>query len=318
MNRPHRVDVGGLEAPSPTEEYLFYQTLVGAWPPRDDGRPGVLPAGAEAGGFVDRIRQYMGKALLEAKVHTSWINHNEPYEQAVDAFVTAVLDPQRSGPFLEDVSRFLGRVVRPGYWSSLSQLLIKISAPGVPDFYQGTELWDFSLVDPDNRRPVDYQRRRTQLRTLQDEAAGDLPGLAERLLAAPDDGVIKMLVLTRALAFRRARATLFQEGEYRGVMVSGARAENVIACVRLLEDQAAIALVGRHYTKLGEATARPVGAAWGDTKLLLPAGLGGRRWRNVITDARLGGTSVGNDGTALPLREVFAHLPVALLECLPP
>jgi (1->4)-alpha-D-glucan 1-alpha-D-glucosylmutase len=317
MNRPHRVDVGGLEAPSPSEEYLLYQTLVGAWPPRQDGRPGLLSAGPEAEEFVERIRQYVRKALLEAKVHTSWINNNEPYEQAVDAFVTAVLDPERSAPFLEDVGRFLARVVLPGYWSSLSQLLLKIAAPGVPDFYQGTELWDFSLVDPDNRRPVDYQQRRAQLRALQAESR-DLAALAERLMAAPDDGRIKMLVLTRALGFRRAQASLFQEGEYRGLVTAGARDENVIACARLRHEQAAIAVVGRHYTKLGEGTARPVGAAWGDTKLLLPAGLGGRRWRNVITDARLGDTSVGNDGTALPVREVFAHLPVALLECLPP
>jgi (1->4)-alpha-D-glucan 1-alpha-D-glucosylmutase len=317
MNRPHRVDVAGVEAPSPAEEYLFYQTLIGAWPPGDDCRPGLPAASGEAQNFVERIRQYMHKALLEAKVQTSWINHNEPYEQAVDGFVSAALDPQRSGPFLEDLGRFLARVVRPGYWNSLSQVLLKVAAPGVPDFYQGSELWDFSLVDPDNRRPVDYRRRRTFLRALQTEAAGDATALAERLLAAPEDGRIKMLVVSRALAFRRTAASLFQAGSYHDLQPTGARADSVIAFARVHEAHAAIAVVGRHFIKLGEDASRPVGAAWGDTKLAMPGALAGRRWRNVITGARVGEPS-SNDGRALPVRELLAHLPVALLESTTP
>jgi (1->4)-alpha-D-glucan 1-alpha-D-glucosylmutase len=214
MNRPHRIDVGGLEAPSPSEEYLFHQTLVGAWPPREDGL---------ADEFVARIKQYTHKALLEAKVHTSWINHNQAYEEAVQAFVSAALDPARSAAFLEDLGRFVARIAQPGYWNSLSQVLLKIAAPGVPDFYQGCELWDFSLVDPDNRRPVDYRRRRSHLRTLQAEAVEDPQGLPERLLAAPEDGRVKMLVVNRALQFRRREPELFQLGSYQGIQVAGAR-----------------------------------------------------------------------------------------------
>jgi (1->4)-alpha-D-glucan 1-alpha-D-glucosylmutase len=301
LNRPHRQDVGGTEVPSPGEEYLFYQTLVGAWPPRDGGAPA-------AEDFVERIKQYMRKALLEAKVHTSWINHNEPYEQAVDAFVTAALDPRRSGPFLEDLGRFLVRVERPGYWNSLSQVVLKIAAPGVPDFYQGCELWDFSLVDPDNRRPVDYRRRQTQLKALQADAERDLPALAGRLLAAPEDGRVKMLVTSRALALRRSQAALFQEGSYEGLQASGARADHVVAFARIHQDRAVIAAVGRFFTRLESG---PTGPSWGDTRLTVPPALAGRRWRDSLTGVTLA------DGRAIALRELFAHLPVALLESLP-
>jgi (1->4)-alpha-D-glucan 1-alpha-D-glucosylmutase len=309
MNRAHRNDVGGLEAPSAAEEYLFYQTLVGAWPPREDG-PGLVPPGDPS--FGERIKQYTRKALLEAKVHTSWINHDEPYEQAVDAFVSAVLDPERSKDFIADVTRFLAPVARAGYHNSLAQVLLKIAAPGVPDFYQGSELWDFSLVDPDNRRPVDYGRRRALLRTLQGGEPGapgasarDLPALAERLLAAPEDGRVKMLVVSRALTFRRSEPAPFQHGSYEPLQTAGTHAERAVAFARVHHDRAVIAVVGRHFTKL---SGPPVGAAWGDTRLQLPEALVGRRWRNVLTEATLAA------GRAHPLREIFAHLPVALLE----
>jgi (1->4)-alpha-D-glucan 1-alpha-D-glucosylmutase len=213
MNRAHRSDVGGLEAPDGSEEYLLYQTLVGSWP-----FEGPTPA------YRQRVREYLHKALLEAKLHTSWINHNEAYEAAVGAFVDAVLDPVRSAAFLEDFARFHARVARPACWSSLSQVLLKIASPGVPDFYQGTELWDLSLVDPDNRRPVDFETRRAHLQTLRLEATRDPRALADRLRAAPEDGRVKMFVIMRALQFRRTQRALFQEGSYEGLAAQGARA----------------------------------------------------------------------------------------------
>jgi (1->4)-alpha-D-glucan 1-alpha-D-glucosylmutase len=302
MNQPHRRDVGGLEVPSPGEEHLFYQTLLGAWPPRLAGNPALDD------GFRERIGQYLRKALLEAKVHTSWINHDQPYEEAVAGFVSAALDPGRSAPFLEDAARFLTRIERPGYWNSLSQLILKIAAPGVPDFYQGTELWDFSLVDPDNRRPVDYAHRRALLQELRAEAERDLAGLARRLLAAPEDGRIKMLVTMRALGLRRARPAPFQDGAHHPLTASGPRAEHVIAFAR--GEGAVIAVVSRHHSRLRGDGAPPIGAVWGETRLALPEGGAGgtRRWRNVLTGVTL------NAERTLPLRELFADLPVALLE----
>jgi (1->4)-alpha-D-glucan 1-alpha-D-glucosylmutase len=296
MNRPHRADVGGQEAPDGSEEYLLYQTLVGTW-----------PAGGPTPEYRQRIREYMHKALLEAKVHTSWINHDEGYESAVAAFVDAVLDPRRSGAFLEDFARFHTRVARPAYWTSLAQLLLKIASPGVPDFYQGTELWDYSLVDPDNRRPVDFRTRRAHLETIRAEAERDPRALADRLMAAPDDGRLKMFVTTRCLQLRKTRHPLFQSGSYEGLAAQGARAAHVVAFARQHETGAVLAVTGRHFARLSPA-GDALGSVWEDTKLILPSALIGRRWRDALTDRGL-----GNDSGALPLGEVLAHLPVALL-----
>ncbi len=150
--------------PEANEEYLIYQTLLGAWP--------LGPCGAlEYAEFVKRIQEYMVKALHEAKVHTSWINPYEAYDEAVRQFVARILNQEQSGPFLQDLRAFQQRVSHFGLLNGLAQTLLKITLPGVPDTYQGTELWDFSRVDPDNRRPVDYVRRRELLRALQVRAA---------------------------------------------------------------------------------------------------------------------------------------------------
>jgi (1->4)-alpha-D-glucan 1-alpha-D-glucosylmutase len=302
LNAPLRTDVGGVEAPDPMEEYLFYQTLVGAWPVRGSDGDGEQD-------FPARIRAYLHKALLEAKVNTSWVNHNEPYENAVDAFVQGALDPRRSAAFLEDFARFHAGIARPGFWNALAQLTLKLAVPGVPDFYQGTELWDLSLVDPDNRRPVDYQRRRTALGTLQAEAARDARGLARRLLAAPEDGRVKLFVASRALRFRRAQPDLFQLGEYQALEVTGARADSALAFARVHQDQALVAVVGRRFTRLGQGAALPVGPVWEDTRVVLPTALARRPFRDVLTDSAV----AAGDNRTLPLREALAHLPVALL-----
>jgi (1->4)-alpha-D-glucan 1-alpha-D-glucosylmutase len=178
----------------------------------------------------------------------------------------------------------------------------------VPDFYQGTELWDLSLVDPDNRRPVDFETRRAHLQTLRLEATRDPRALADRLRAAPEDGRVKMFVIMRALQFRRTQRALFQEGSYEGLAAQGARAPHVVAFARMRDNQAAVVVAGRHFARLTGAGGSPVGSSWEDTKVLLPAALAGRRWREVLTDR-----SFGADSGAMPLAEVLAHLPVALL-----
>jgi (1->4)-alpha-D-glucan 1-alpha-D-glucosylmutase len=298
----HRQGSNGSAVPSPAEEYLIFQTLLGTW-------PGAGPASQPE--YGDRIRAYLNKALLEAKRNTSWINRNESYEAAVDRYIEAALDPARSRAFLDDFARFFALIARPGIYTSLSQLVLKVAAPGVPDVYQGTELWDLSLVDPDNRRPVDWARRRELLDSLLAEGERDPAGLADRLLDQPEDGSIKLFLLARALRFRRAERELFAVGGYHGLASAGPHAEQVLAFARSHGQKAAVAVVGRHYARLCEGEARPLGPIWQDTRIALTDALAGRRFRDVFTGRTLG----ARDG-ALAAAEVLAHLPVALLEAL--
>ena len=210
MNDRHRQQVDDVEVPDANEEYFLYQTLVGAWP---------LETGSqeEHGRFVERVQAYMEKALHEAKVHSSWINPIPEYDKAVQEFVRLILDEQASGPFLADFSTFARRLTQYGFLNSLSQTLLKLASPGVPDTYQGSELWDLSLVDPDNRRPVDYARPRELLRGLQSALAaanGDMRELCRELVAARVDGRIKLYVHHQTLRCRREHPGLFSAGEY--------------------------------------------------------------------------------------------------------
>jgi (1->4)-alpha-D-glucan 1-alpha-D-glucosylmutase len=302
LNRPHKTVVEGREAPDANEEYLYYQTLVGAWPLG-------APSAAEWEEFARRIEEYMIKALREAKVHTSWITPNEPYEAAARQFVRRTLDRAASPAFLADVAEFQGPVGRAGMLNSLSQIVLKIASPGVPDFYQGTEVWDLSLVDPDNRRPVDYARRRELLASLREEEAAAPQGLAARLLARPEDGRVKMHVTRAALRFRGAARDLFERGSYVPLSASGARSAHVCAFARRLGPRAAVAAAGRFFLALGAAERPPVGrAAWGDTALALPADLSETAWRDALTGRRI------RAGATLALADLFAELPAALLE----
>jgi (1->4)-alpha-D-glucan 1-alpha-D-glucosylmutase len=303
VNRPKKSRVEGAQAPDANEEYLFYQTLVGTWP--------LLSMNDEEhGDYVSRIQEYMVKALKEAKVHTSWINADEEYERAVRDFVAAVLDRDAGGAFVGDFAEFQKLTARAGLLNSLSQTLLKTTAPGVPDFFQGTELWAFTLVDPDNRRPVDYELRRAHLASLREASDGDATEFAHRLLEQPEDGRVKMYVASRALGFRRAHAALFSQGAYTPLRAAGRRAESVVAFARERDASAAIVIAGRFFTRLGTGRSGALSLgqdAWRDTALELGA-LGGR-FRDVFTgrefDAR--------DGT-LHVADVLSPLPVALLE----
>ncbi len=197
LNASYRIQVEDDLAPDLNEQYLLYQTLIGAWPL---GKP----AEEESADFVGRIQAYMLKAIHEAKVHTSWINPNKAYDDAVQEFVGRVLDPKNE-PFLDDLRWFQSRISHYGLFNSLSQTLVRLTAPGAPDTYQGTELWDFNLVDPDNRRPVDYTHRREMLGALKKriKTVGDnLSGLARELVETREDGRIKLYVTHRTLQTR--------------------------------------------------------------------------------------------------------------------
>ena len=280
--RRFKRDVDGQAAPDRNDEYLLYQTLVGAWPQRDADEPLEV--------FTDRIRAYMEKATKEAKVHTSWVNPYLAYDDAVRGFVTRLLAP--GSPFIDASRPFREAVARAGAVNSLAQTLLKITAPGIPDFYQGSELWDLSLVDPDNRRPVDFARRQSALDGLAARMAAessDSSGLATELLAAWPDGLVKLYVIHRALTLRRDRARLFGVGAYVPLAAVGARAEHVVAFARRDGRETAIVAVPRLAARLTGLDGRwPLGEEiWGETWLSLgDAGLAGA-YRDRFTGRRL-------------------------------
>ena len=303
LNEPLRLQADDDTAPDFNEEYLLYQTLLGAWPLG----PYTPEVHAE---FVRRIQAYMLKAVHEAKVHTSWINPNKAYDDAVQEFVARVLDPGRNKKFLDDFREFQTRISYYGLFNGLSQTLLRVAAPGVPDTYQGTELWDFSLVDPDNRRPVDYGRRREMLAGLKAKLeGGDRRGLAKELVAAREDGRVKLYVTHLALLCRRESPGLFTDGAYAALETEGARKDNAFGFVRRKDGRWAAVVVPRFLTRLApEAGADPSVWAWEDTAVRLPEQGEPHSWRNVFT-----GETVSASGHSLRVAEVLGAFPAALL-----
>jgi (1->4)-alpha-D-glucan 1-alpha-D-glucosylmutase len=235
VNRRFKTDVDGRSAPGANEEYLLYQTLVGAWP--FEARAGT------AREFRDRIAAYMIKALREAKVHTSWLSPEERYERAVTRFVESILDRRPGNAFLQSFIPFQARIAALGIYNSLAQLLVKMTAPGVPDFYQGTELWDLTLVDPDNRRPVDYRARAALLREL--SARERTPDAVEDLFEHRADGRLKLFVIARALEARAQLRNVYERGDYTPLKTAGTRSDCVFAFARRYEDTVALTCVPR-------------------------------------------------------------------------
>jgi len=298
LNRKHRSRVEGAAAPTRNDEYLLYQTLLGAWPIGLD-QPDVA--------FQDRILAYMDKAIREAQVNTSWTNPNEAYDSATTQFIRAILDPKQSREFLEDFAAMRSRVCRVGMFTSLAQQLLKLTAPGVPDIYQGTELWDFSLVDPDNRRPVDYPVRIRQLRAVGRRKS--TPRLAEDLTVAAEDGRIKLYLTATALAFRAEQADLFASGSYQPLDTAGERAGNVFAFARELDGRQIVVIVPRLVDSLlrGGANAPNGSDVWGNTMVHLPESDGEVRYRDLFT-----GTEIAAQDS-IGVADALAHFPVAYL-----
>jgi len=311
-NRRHFTEVDGGPAPTRNDEYLLYQTLVGAWPLGSAG-PDEMAA------LTVRIQQYMLKATKEAKLNTSWVNPNEAYDEALKSFVARVLMPGSGNRFLTDFLAFHANVARLGMVNSLAQTLLKITAPGVPDFFQGTEVWDFSLVDPDNRRPVDYTARAALLRGLQERVAdGDLAALAHELVARWEDGRIKLYAIHRALHCRRGSPALFQAGDYVPLQTGGSLADRLVALARRRATGVVLAVVPRLIAAVTDGGARlPVGReVWQDTWVEVPRDFPAAAYTNLFT----GATSMAplEDGRRLRVAELLAEFPIALLEAADP
>ncbi|OGW60094.1 MAG: 4-alpha-glucanotransferase [Nitrospirae bacterium RBG_16_64_22] len=302
IGKPKKKAVDGEPAPSRNDEYLLYQTLVGAWPLADLDDAGLVD-------FRERIEAYMVKAAREAKTHTSWLNPNSGYEEAVQGFIGALIESPDTSAFLSDFIPFQKRVSRIGLYNSLSQTLLRLTSPGVPDTYQGCETWNFSLVDPDNRRAVDFDLLARTLEGLKAgvEAEGEAAAV-RKLLARMEDGGIKFYVIWKTLGFRKARPDLFGDGDYVPLDATGERAAHVCAFARRLGNSQAIVIAPRLFASLTQAADPPVGpAVWNDTEIGLPEGSNGT-YRNVFT-----GETVTPDGGRVPLSSALASFPLALL-----
>ena len=296
LNRSKRREVEGLPVPGRNDEYLLYQTLLGAWPFEVDGpdHPGLAE-------LTERIVAYMIKASREAKVRTSWTAPDLDYEAGVERFVRRILDPREGRAFIADLLGFEPRIAVTGAVNGLAQALLKLTVPGVPDNYQGCELWDLSLVDPDNRRPVDYELRRAYLEQDADPAA---------LLASWRDGRIKQHVIARALALRRRAPELFERGDYSALTAAGSHAERVVAFARRAGEAAVLVVAPRLVAPLLREADRPLppAAAWADTTIELPEG-----WPEGPLVDELAGAQRTPQSGRLALSEALAELPVALL-----
>ncbi len=278
--------------PEPNTELFLYQTLIGAWPLFAE----EVPA------FKERLKAYMIKSVREAKTMTSWLKMNQAYEDSIVTFIDAVLENSADNKFLIDFLEFQEKTAYYGALNSLSQLLLKITSPGVPDFYQGMELWDFSLVDPDNRHPVDFKKRKKLLDNITREESS-----IEDMLSSWQDGRLKLYVTYKTLNFCRDYPELFQNGDYIPLSVSGARREQVCVFARHYMRQWALVAAPRFFTKLSQTGGLTIGKqAYRDDYILVPEDAP-PHWRNIFT-----GEIIKSTG-ALPVAEVFRAFPVALL-----
>jgi (1->4)-alpha-D-glucan 1-alpha-D-glucosylmutase len=311
INKSRKVEVDGVPAPSANDEYLLYQTLLGSWPTE-------MPDEAALAAYRERIEHYMTKAVREAKQHSSWINVNQAYEAAVLGFVGALLGRLHGNLFLDDFIGMQRTLAWFGMLNSLSQTLIKLLSPGVPDLFQGTELWDLSLVDPDNRRPVDWGLRRQRLEQLRPLAAADaearVPVLQE-LLRAPADGRCKLFLICVGLALRARRQALFQAGDYLPLPAAGLRARHVVAFARRDSAGGVIVVAPRLFVSLCEQPgALPLGSqVWDDTTIPVPWLAAGTALRDAVSGRTVATVSAA-EGPAIRLRELLAAFPVAALE----
>jgi (1->4)-alpha-D-glucan 1-alpha-D-glucosylmutase len=310
MNRPLIREIDGDPAPDANEEYLIYQTLVGTWPLGSRMTD-------ERNGYRDRILQYIEKALNEAKVHTSWMNPSDSYQAAVREFISDLFG-EKGQKFAADVSRFVERIADSGFVNSLAQLVLKVTLPGVPDFYRGTELWDFNLVDPDNRRPVDYDARSRRLDKLCGDAENNLAKAARDVAARWPDPDVKLWVTMRCLNLRRHSADLFSNGEYIPLNITGTAAEHVIAFARRSQSDWLAVIVPRCLYGLTRHTADRKNSAgsppanWDDTRIVFPEDAP-EQFRCHLS-GQLFEFEGGKGESTLALQRLFEILPIAVLK----
>lgn len=308
LNRNKKKMTGQGLAPSKNDEYALYQNLLGVWPLEE-------MAGPDREVFLTRFTAYMLKVIREAKIHTSWMNQNPAYEEAMTGFIRALLDGE-DHTFLDDFIGFQKKIAWFGMLNSLSQLLLKLTLPGVPDIYQGNEIWRFCLVDPDNRRPVDFDKRMGMLaelgRSMTDTSVPPASRL-RNLLQNPSDGRVKMYTLWKTLTYRLENPGLFEQGSYFALDAVGAGQEHLFAFGRRLGGKTLIVAAPRLIAGLldKDASRMPLGGeVWGDTVLTMPDNLGNLDFINILTDEEVAGQRKKSGIYAVDL---FSRFPLALL-----
>ncbi|HPF07396.1 MAG TPA: malto-oligosyltrehalose synthase [Spirochaetota bacterium] len=296
INHSKKMKTPSGYVPDRNDEYFIYQTLLGTFP----------SANEDYDRYIERFREYMVKAVREAKVHTAWIKPDTDYEEKIILFIDRILLPHEGNFFLQNFIPFQRKINHYGILNSLSQLIIKAASPGVPDFYQGTELWDLHMVDPDNRRRVDYSLRKGYLKKIIDGEKSDLPGLIEELWKNRDNGCIKLFLTRRLLKTRNSMQQLFTEGEYIPIRTGGIHKESVVAFMRVYRDKAVIVAAPRFLTRVSGEGENPVGEVWGDTVLRLPVSRC-YKMKDSITDREL------NLSGEVPVSELVNLFPGVLL-----
>ncbi len=305
LNRRRKKLINEIRAPDKNDEYFLYQTLIGTFPFPEPGQEQVQEEGYFE--FIERIKNYIIKAVREAKVHTAWLKPDEDYENAYAVFVERILKTYEENAFLKSFIPVKDKIAFYGIFNSLSQVILKITSPGVPDFYQGTELWDLNLVDPDNRRPVDFLNREKYLKDIKDREKIDIIGLINELLSTKEDGKIKLFLVYRALKARRENIGIFQNGDYIPVEIKGRYRENIVSFARKDKNSWSITVAPRFFVNLIEKDKYPFGEeVWEDTHIVLPdeAPI---KWKDAITDKNIEGEGI------LSLGEILSSFPVSLL-----
>jgi (1->4)-alpha-D-glucan 1-alpha-D-glucosylmutase len=298
LNRSKKTRIKGVQAPDRNDEYFLYQSLIGAFPTGN---------GPDAH-FLDRLKSFLVKAVREAKVHTEWLKPDLAYEEAFVSFAEALLAPSKKNPFLGEFVPFVDNIAYCGMFNSLGQTLVKMAAPGVPDIYQGNELWDLSFVDPDNRRAIDFLERHRLLEAMTSAQSGDRIRLLQDLLSNWQDGRVKLYLTHKLLRFRRAHPELFAEGDYLPVKAEGPMGEHICAFARRKDRTWILAIAPRLIGAMVYRGMMPLGEIWGSTAARLPADAP-REWRSLIT----GEAIELSQENLLPLSDVLKNFPVALL-----
>jgi (1->4)-alpha-D-glucan 1-alpha-D-glucosylmutase len=305
-NQPRKSEIGGRVAPSPNEEVLLYQSMLGIWPA--DAKLDDIVRGE----LCNRLQQFILKAAREGKTHSSWVSPNEAHENAMRRFVCSILDDKSENPFLSDFSDFVERISPAGACNAYAQVLLKITSPGIPDFFQGNELWNFCLTDPDNRNKVDFDERLRLLKELEETSAGSQPLDTAELLNRWKDGRLKLYLTRQALNFRRAHPNLFLKGEYVPLEAAGEQRNSACTFARRYEGTWALVATPRLTARLARDGTFPLGQiSWGSTTIPLSSAAPAN-WENVFTGEGLSVSWEGRKKT-LRLASVFSQLPFALL-----
>jgi (1->4)-alpha-D-glucan 1-alpha-D-glucosylmutase len=304
LNQPKKMQVDGRVVPNPNEEILLYQSMLGVWP-FEPLEQVDLPS------LRERIERFMLKAAREAKTHSSWISPNEQHEAALRAFSSGILNLSLENKFLTDFSKFARMIAVYGAANGYSQVLLKMTSPGVPDLYQGAELWRLSLTDPDNRRPVSFPKRVRFLEELKNLQLESAPDKFAELLGTWEDGRLKLWLTKCVLNFRRAHSELFQRGKYIPIETEGQHRESVCSFARVTEKDWVLVAAPRLVTRVVGPGKFPIGDVWDDSAMRLPT-VAPARWENLFTCERVAATG-GRREKSLRVRDVFSRLPFAVL-----